>query len=274
MSNLTIRRPWLQLLIGLYVVASFLFVVDIVKYGDGDARGPLIMSVVIGIFFIPLARGYVWAKWTLVVIFIALSILIALGYDEHRNIESLVLIGCYALLAYLSYRLGGKSKRMIDNAVSLQDDVLDSSLINTSVQAQGEAESRYRYPVLITRYKASLIDGFIFFFTMIEVMVIFDESTYRPPVMISLALAFVFLYQPLLTVYSATIGQRIMNIRVRSHHDPAQRIQLWQAYVRVVLKTLLGWVSVLSIHMNDEHRAIHDLAGMSVVVENEPPIQQ
>lgn len=170
-------------------------------------------------------------------------------------------------------KLTPKNQPASDNTVKLQENVLDSSLIDTPEQIT-DKEGRHRYPLLVTRYKALLIDALLIFFVMIVVMVVLGDSEYRSPVMIALGVVFFLLYEPLLTTYSATIGQRMMNIRLRSYDDQEQRIQLWQAYVRVVVKAMLGWVSFLSILLNDERRAIHDMAGRSIMIENEKTVQR
>lgn len=129
----------------------------------------------------------------------------------------------------------------------------------------------YRFPPLVKRYKALLIDVILLFTVMIITMIMVDDTEYRTPVMVSLGLILVLTYEPVLTVYSATIGQRLMKIRVRDINDPSRPIHLGLAYVRVVVKDLLGWLSFISIHFNAEHRAIHDILGSSIVIDVRDP---
>ena len=77
----------------------------------------------------------------------------------------------------------------------------------------------------------------------------------------------VLLYEPLLVSFSATIGQIIMKIRVRNIKSPNERLNVFKAYLRFILKVLLGWISFITINFNPEHRAIHDLISDSVVIK-------
>ena len=269
MSSLTSQRTRLYLALVLYVLASFLLTIDVLQNGDGEVEGPLALSFVIGLFFIPLTRGHAWAKWLLVVVFTVLAIMAYLAYTEHHGLEELLLIGCYLLLGYITYGFKSKSKLPSGDASAIHVDVLDSSFITAPVETAVKDERSYRYPVVLTRYKASFIDTGLFLFVMVVTMVVFGDSEYRSPVMISLAAVFFLIYNPLLIVFSATVGQRVMNIRVRSYDDPSQPIQLWQSYLRIVVKAGLGWISLISVLINSEKRAIHDLIATSVVVEHE-----
>jgi uncharacterized RDD family membrane protein YckC len=120
--------------------------------------------------------------------------------------------------------------------------------------------------MLVKRYQSLLIDMVLLFAVMIVVMVLMGESESREVVMISLGVVFVLLYEPLLTVYSATLGQYMMGIRVRNSGNPEKKINIIQAYTRLVVKWLLGWMSFITINFNPAHRAIHDFAGTSVVI--------
>ncbi|HYC28596.1 MAG TPA: RDD family protein, partial [Chitinophagaceae bacterium] len=64
----------------------------------------------------------------------------------------------------------------------------------------------------------------------------------------------------------ATIGNLIKGIRVRRVNDVQRPINIFQAFIRYITKTLLGWLSFITIHSNRDKRAIHDLAAGSVMV--------
>lgn len=125
---------------------------------------------------------------------------------------------------------------------------------------------KYRYPLLVKRYQSVFIDAFVLFAIMIIVMVLIGESESRQIVMVSLGALFLLAYEPLLSTYYATLGQYIIGIRVRNASNPDKRINIFQAYARIVVKWLLGWVSFVTINFNPAHRAIHDFAGKSVVI--------
>ena len=125
----------------------------------------------------------------------------------------------------------------------------------------------FSYPTLLKRYQSLLIDFMLIFSLMIIAMAILNNSEFRQPVMITLGALFVFVYEPVLTVYSSTVGQRVMGIRVRSFADPERPINIFNAYARIVTKWMLGWLSFVTINFNLQHRAIHDMAGSSVVIK-------
>jgi uncharacterized RDD family membrane protein YckC len=101
------------------------------------------------------------------------------------------------------------------------------------------------------------------------IMVVVQDSDMRTPIMVSFALIILLTYEPFLTSYSRTVGQRLMRIRVGKNDDPTQKISLINAYIRWFIKGLLGWISFIAIHFNNERRAIHDLASDSIMVNDE-----
>jgi hypothetical protein len=58
----------------------------------------------------------------------------------------------------------------------------------------------------------------------------------------------------------------IFRFRVKDHEDRERRIGIFPSFIRYILKTLLGWISFLTISSNSEKRAIHDIASGSVMV--------
>jgi uncharacterized RDD family membrane protein YckC len=126
------------------------------------------------------------------------------------------------------------------------------------------------YPPLLQRYLSTVIDGFVLLFVMVTVSVGLQgsDATLRA-VRIALVLGVVAIYEPVLTSTAATLGQIVAGIRVRHFDAPYERISIAQAYVRWVVKVLLGWFSFLTMGFNRERRAVHDLAARSVVVARE-----
>ena len=74
-------------------------------------------------------------------------------------------------------------------------------------------------------------------------------------------------YEPLSMMLGCTLGNYFMKIRVKKHNHPGQKINILQAFVRFLIKLLLGWLSFLTIHFNEERRAMHDLAAGTVMIE-------
>jgi uncharacterized RDD family membrane protein YckC len=128
-----------------------------------------------------------------------------------------------------------------------------------------------RYPPLLQRYLSTAIDGIALLFFMVAVSVGLQGSdpTLRA-VRIALVLGVFATYEPVLTSTAATLGQLVTGIRVRHYDVPYERISIAQAYVRSIVKMLLGWFSFLTMGVNPERRAVHDLAARSVVVARDP----
>jgi uncharacterized RDD family membrane protein YckC len=123
----------------------------------------------------------------------------------------------------------------------------------------------FKYPSLARRYKATAIDAALLLTIFIVTMLILGDNENRPTIITIMTIALSF-YEPLLSRFSATIGQRLMGIRVRDYNAPSQPVGFWQAYIRVWTKCVLGWLSFLTIHNNREHRAIHDIASGTIVI--------
>jgi uncharacterized RDD family membrane protein YckC len=111
-----------------------------------------------------------------------------------------------------------------------------------------------------------MIDGMLMLVILIIIMIIVQGHEFRTPIMVSSALFILGTYEPLLTSYSRTLGQRLMKIRVGRQGNPKEKINLLNAYIRWFIKGLLGWISFVTIHFNQERRAIHDLASNSVMI--------
>jgi hypothetical protein len=123
-------------------------------------------------------------------------------------------------------------------------DALESQPLPTDEFHVGD--EAYRYPMLVKRYQSVLIDFVLWCSLMIVCMTVLGESEGKPSVMLSICLFFALVYEPLLTSYSATLGQYIIGIRVRSSRNPKKRINLLQAYIRIIVKFFLGWISFVT----------------------------
>jgi uncharacterized RDD family membrane protein YckC len=128
-----------------------------------------------------------------------------------------------------------------------------------------------RYPDLKTRVQSTFIDGLFMIALMFAAAKIFDTGDDDEGTA-GWVKAVVFggiwiIYEPVATTLGSTLGNYLMNIRVRKNGDTGLRLNIGQALVRFILKFFLGWVSFLTIHSNKEKRAIHDLAAGSIVIE-------
>ena len=124
-----------------------------------------------------------------------------------------------------------------------------------------------QYPSLVHRIQSLFIDLLFIIVLMFVFSSIFDHFGDPPDwVRVALFVGIWAIYEPLCVVFGCTLGQYIKGLRVKSHEDTNRRINIFSSYLRYVLKTLLGWVSFLTINTNAERRAIHDLASGSVMV--------
>ena len=76
-----------------------------------------------------------------------------------------------------------------------------------------------------------------------------------------------FLYEPLfVSAFGGTIGHTYSNIKIKREYNTGKNISFPIAIVRFTLKSLLGWISLLTVTSNTKKQAIHDFAAKSVVV--------
>jgi uncharacterized RDD family membrane protein YckC len=124
------------------------------------------------------------------------------------------------------------------------------------------------YPTLSDRVQSTFIDS-IFIVIMMFVFASILEKFTEPEDWVRIAMFFGLwaIYEPLCTSLGFTIGNLAKGIRVRSSNNVGKKINFFQAFFRYLLKMGLGWMSFLTIHTNDQKRAIHDLAVGSVMIK-------
>lgn len=124
------------------------------------------------------------------------------------------------------------------------------------------------YPLLTDRVQSTFIDT-VFIVILMFVFASFLDKIENPPDWIRIALFFGLfaIYEPVCTAFGCTLGNYIKKIRVRQADNYTKRINLAQAFIRYIIKVLLGWISFLTMHGNKERRAIHDFAAESVVIK-------
>lgn len=130
-----------------------------------------------------------------------------------------------------------------------------------------EQPNNDEYPLLSDRIQSSFID-LMFIVVMMFVFASWLEKFENAPGWIRIALFFGLwaIYEPVCTSMGATLGNYLKGIRVRQQKSPSKRINIFQAFLRYLFKTSLGWISFLTIHTNKERRAIHDLVAGSVMI--------
>ena len=125
------------------------------------------------------------------------------------------------------------------------------------------------YPSILRRYLSTLIDSIFILSILILAGYIFQEKQgIANQVRVAIILAMFFIYEPLCTSLFCTLGQKIIGIRVRNHAAFGdERISLPKAYLRIISKVFLGFISFFTIMFSKEKRAIHDFIAGSVVLE-------
>ncbi|MGB0521530.1 MAG: RDD family protein [Flammeovirgaceae bacterium] len=124
-----------------------------------------------------------------------------------------------------------------------------------------------QYPSLLDRVKAVSIDTFVLVLFMVGASLSFSHFGEIPEAArISVILA-ILLYDPICTSsFGGTLGHLFVGIRVKRADDVERNLILSVAIIRFILKTGLGWVSLLTVTGNRKKQAIHDFAAHSVVV--------
>jgi uncharacterized RDD family membrane protein YckC len=123
------------------------------------------------------------------------------------------------------------------------------------------------YPSLSDRVQSTFIDTLFILILMFITASILDRYQ-DPPDWIRIVLFFILwgVYEPLCTTMGFTFGNYIKSIRIRRVSNPNRKINLIQALFRYLLKISLGWISFITIHFNEQKRAIHDLAAGTVMI--------
>src|SRR5262245_19298433 len=116
-----------------------------------------------------------------------------------------------------------------------------------------------RYPNLVRRYLAAMIDGVIVILLVVLMGRLASYLGLEQGIALFFAAIAVALYEPFLTAFLFTVGQGVMRFRVRDLESGA-RVPLGRVYLRVVIKAVLGIVSFLTLPARADRRAIHDLA--------------
>ena len=122
------------------------------------------------------------------------------------------------------------------------------------------------YPSLLRRYLSTAIDGLLIVFMIIMSGYLF-QSENLVYIRVGLILFMFLVYEPLFTSVFCTLGQKITGIRVRKA-ALKEKINIFQAYIRIFVKLILGIISFFTIPFSKNKRAIHDMVVGSIVIYN------
>jgi uncharacterized RDD family membrane protein YckC len=139
----------------------------------------------------------------------------------------------------------------------------------TKKKEQPDYSKVYVLPSIKTRYFSTFIDILVILGISLGISYLFEKIGEVPNYVRAIAFIVVFiLYEPLLVSFGATIGQLLLDIRVKSFKNPQRKLPIVLAAVRTLCKVFLGWISFITVTFNLNRRAIHDFASNSIVIEN------
>jgi len=131
-------------------------------------------------------------------------------------------------------------------------------------------QTEIRYPRLIKRIQAALIDSFIFVFFLYGFSsVLIDIEIYGGFKAASFALAIMILEPVLVWKTGGTIGHHSLGLRIQ-HKQTGRNLSLMLAVVRFLIKLPLGLVSFFFVLLTKRRQAIHDILVNSLVTIKNP----
>jgi hypothetical protein len=257
------RKGQFYILTAVIVIISTLFTIKIASINDGNIIGGIFIGVLSFFVVFVVYHGFTPVKWIGLIGFALLAFGSLMAGLENEDFTFFLMALGYSFLAWQLVSV--KSANAATPA--LVDEEPQEDTKEPQQQPGLETEKNvFAYPTLVKRIQALAIDSMFLLAFMITIMLLTEGSSNAVAIRVTVGLLVVFLYEPLLTVYAGTLGQRAIGIRVRRTDDPSKKINLLQSYARTLVKAMLGWLSFITIHFNEQHRAIHDFAGSSVMV--------
>ncbi|TMU50595.1 RDD family protein [Flagellimonas algicola] len=127
------------------------------------------------------------------------------------------------------------------------------------------------YAILPNRVKAVVIDGVVLICCMYLVSELFASFESVPDYVRMAAFVVIFvLYDPIFTsAFGGTLGHSYSGIVVKRENDTKKNLIFPLAVIRFLVKSLLGWLSLLTVTGSDKKQAIHDRIVGSVVLDSE-----
>ena len=120
-----------------------------------------------------------------------------------------------------------------------------------------ETSPEIEYPYIGDRVQSTLIDTLFIVVLMFAFSSILEGYDDAPKwIRITMFISIWLLYDPVCTSLGGTIGNYAKGLRVRQLKNPTKRINILQAVVRYLFKFALGWLSFMTINLNEEKRAI------------------
>lgn len=129
------------------------------------------------------------------------------------------------------------------------------------------------YATFSRRVRAMVLDSFVLVAALAVVVFLVATVQFGQSVRLTLFVALVaaaILYEPVAVSYwGRTIGQRLCNLRVVAP-TPSERLPLWKAFLRWLLKGLTGLASFATMGATQRNQALHDLPFKTTVQVADP----
>ncbi len=251
------EKQYLLLLTGLLVIGELIF--RFIAESEIEETMVKVALIALPLVFVLLQKQ--WAKWVASLILILNGILFFAGMLTLKS-AILGLVGAFNIFFALSLHFSRKLKSWFSKE--------DTPQLNDNVNNEDVVEPAFDYPYLLTRFKATMIDGGLLAVFLIVLLLVTSEVENRPLIAIVFCLV-ALLYEPLMLWFnSATIGHVMVGIRVLNVKQTGKKLNLFHGLIRVISKYVLGWLSFVTINFNPGHRAIHDFLSSSIVVKDSP----
>lgn len=126
----------------------------------------------------------------------------------------------------------------------------------------------YMYPSIMDRVKAIFVDSLLIVAMMTIATTILEKYSIDSDIVTIGICIFIFLlYEPLsVSMFGGSVGHYAIGLRVKNKNNPTKNVNFILAIVRYIVKALLGWLSLITITLNNNGQAIHDLAANAIVI--------
>lgn len=124
------------------------------------------------------------------------------------------------------------------------------------------------YPRLLRRVRAALIDSVLLYVVAILfwMMLLPILDAFPAPVRIAYPVLAFFVLEPLMVSFTGgSPGHHLMGIAIHDSRT-GSRIGVIRALIRFLLRTFLGWLSLILVLTTKKHQALHDLICRTNVV--------
>ena len=130
--------------------------------------------------------------------------------------------------------------------------------------------SDWRYPRFLRRLQATLIDGIITVILFMVSLIVASQFGITGRDSLIIAIGIILLWEPFfVSVTGGSVGHHLLGIRVVSSAT-GNNINFFAAFVRFIVKIVLGNFSIVFIFITRYHQAIHDGLVRSVMIVKQP----